>query len=300
MSEIKPKSKKVDTLFVEVYDRRDSGFILDGTENTKFEERLNAPSILNIPNQGKRRLPDGVGVESIRYIAGETEIRLAEQKKAGIEPSPVPMADKIFIDGGSMTVANEGETAGFFEYIRDVFYNANAPKRSEKATILYKVVDLNKIAEEINEKDIMANEAAALVYTLQEKRGGVWVYQEERINSWCELFAVFAETYPTKINILSNLGKINPKNFLDKIAIFEQTAATDVTHALQLNVIKFEQNIAIYDASVKTKAIKNLGVGSMKHDEKIKELATWLLSADGKEAYKELKTELEHAKEKQK
>ena len=50
------KEDKVPTIFIEVYDKRDSGFVQDNTEGTKHEVRLNCPSRMNIPNVSFRRI----------------------------------------------------------------------------------------------------------------------------------------------------------------------------------------------------------------------------------------------------
>lgn len=288
------ESSKVETIFVEVYDKRDSGFIRDDTEGTQFEERLNCPSKLNIPNVSFRRGKDGKSNERIRYISGENEIVVSEQKKLGIEPNPSAKTDKIVIENGSMTVANEGAAMGLFQFLQECFWNETNPNRSDKATPLFKVIDLNKIEEENNENDLAENEAAAFVYSLQVKKGDVWVYQEERINALCELFTVFAERPSSKISALVGLARLAPKEFLNKVKIFEQTAATMIAHALQLNVIKFEGNTAMY--LIKDKIIKNLGAGDMEQPDKIETLSQYLRSADGSEAYHELTAEVEHAK----
>lgn len=287
-------NEKVQTIFVEVYDRRDSGFIRDQTEGTPFEERLNCPSKLNIPNISFRKASDGKSNERIRYILGENEISLQRQKELQIEPNPSPKTDKIVIENGTMTVANEGSTMGLYAFLNDCFWNATNPKRSDKATPLFKVIDLNKIEEQNNEQDMLEMEASAFVYALQIKKGDVWVYQEQRIDSLCTLFNVFAERYPSKINALVGLARLSPREFLEKVKIFEQTAATMVAHALQLNVIKFEGNTAMY--LIKDKIIKNLGAGTMKQDEKIEQLSQFLRSSDGNELYHELTAEVENAK----
>ena len=79
--------------------------------------------------------------------------------------------------------------------------------------------------------------------------------------------------------------------------ILEQSSATLVTHALQLNVIKFETNTAIYIQ--KNKIIKDLGIGKMSHGDKVNKLAEYLRTKDGHEAYNELMAEVDFAKQKQ-
>lgn len=292
-----PKKDKPEVLFIEVADKRDSGFVRDGTEGTKFEERLNCPGKLVVPSYSFRHAydkeKDEYYNEEIQYIKGQREISVMKQRELGLKPNP--KQDKIVIEKGHMTIAREGANIGLFDYMKSAFWNVSNPDRSENASGLYRVVDLTRIEEEINERDVLINEAVGLVYTLQTKKNGEYVYQEARIDAMCELFAVTAERYASKITALAGMAKMYPKDFLEKVAIFEQTSATTVTHALQLSVIKFEGNVAIYVK--KDKIIKDLGLAKMTHDQKIEELASFLRSKDGYEANQELTAEVEHAME---
>ena len=294
-----PKREKAPVIFIELADKRDSGFVRDGTEGTRFEERLNCASKFIIPSQGWRAVEENGSIvhEEIRYIKGQREISVAKQKAQDIKPSPKSLADKIIVEHGSMSIAREGSTIGLYDYLKSVFYNESSENRSPNASALFRVIDLTKVEEEINERDMLINEAVGFVYTLQTKKGGEYIYQEEKINSYCELFNVSAERMPSKITALAGLAKMYPKEFLEKIAILEQSSATLVTHALQLNVIKFETNTAIYIQ--KNKIIKDLGIGKMSHGDKVNKLAEYLRTKDGHEAYNELMAEVDFAKQKQ-
>lgn len=291
--------KKAPVMFVELYDMRDSGFIRDGTEGTKHEAKLTSSSKFIVPNQSWKAIENKETGElehhEIQWIKGHKEILVQKHRELGIKGNL--KTDKLIIEDGHMSIAREGKDIGLYDYLENCFYNASNPNRSEGASKLFKVVDLTKVEEEINERDLLVNEAVAMVYTLQTKKGGAWVYQEDKINSWCELFNVSAERFASKITALAGMAKMFPKDFLDKVAKFEQESATLVAHALQLNVIKFEGNTAVYIS--KDKIVKDFGVGKLKHDEKIAELATFLRSKDGHEAEAELKAEVEFAKEKQ-
>lgn len=292
------KREKAPVMFVELYDMRDSGFVRDGTEGTKHEQKLTSSSKFIVPTSSYKAYRDKDGVlrhQPIQWISGCDEILVTKQRELGLEKNL--KKDKIIIEHGYESIAREGKDIGYYDYMMECFYNFSNPNRSEGATPLFKVVDLTKIEEEINERDMLENEAVGMVYTLQVKKGGEYIYQEERINALCELFNVTAERMPSKITALAGMAKLYSKDFLDKIAKFEQASGSLVTHALQLNVIKFEGNTAIYIA--KDKIIKDFGVGTMKKDEKIEALATFLRTKDGHEANLELNAEVEVAKEKQ-
>lgn len=302
---------KVPVMFIELSDMRDSGFIKDGTENTPHEEKLRSPLRRYIPNIGYRKgeklVKDpktGKEVltkynEQIRFIRNETEISVRVQKELGIEPAG-KKEDRIVIERGYATVAREGSDIGLYDYLKDAFYNETNPDRSEKATALYRIVEKDKQAEFSNEGDFIVMDALAYIKTLRtvtgEKDGKkLYRYNEEKINGLCELLAIFAETNATKVQAIIFNARNQPEWFMSKVTKWEQTTETEVTHALKLNVIRFNKNVAEY--VTKEKIIKLMGSENLKHDDKISRLSDWLRTSDGHEAYMELKAELEAAKE---
>lgn len=299
-SPTKTAGKKPAIMFLELADMRDSGFIMDGTQGTPFETRLTGPSVQFVPNVSYRMADDGEGgrvMEMIRHIKNQHEISVEKQRKLGIEPHPKSSADKIMIKGCRMTIVREGGNVGLFDFLtQSAEFNQSNPELRDGATPIYRVIDITKQQEQKNEKAILKNEARTFVFGLQEKQGGQWVYQTDRINALCELFSVFAESAPMQIEALSAYAGKYPEDFLEKIKVYEQTTATVVAHALQLNVISFKGNSAMYIS--KDKVIKVVGSGSMKPDKKISALAEFLRSKEGHEAYIELQTEVEVAKEK--
>lgn len=294
--------EKVPTVFVELVDKKGSGFILDGTEGTRYEVELNCPSVYFV-NSESFRYKDSVDdkgkptriLERIRFQKNNPEISLEAQDKAGWKPQP--RQDKIMILNGNATFAREGGNIGTYDFImQNVEYNASNPDLLPNARPIYKVIDLNKLQEEKNESELVAHEARSFVYSLQEKKAGTWIYQTERIDALCELFNVYAELPSSKIEALAGIATRMPDMFLNKVVKFEQTISTLVAHALQLNVIKFEGNTAAYIG--KNKIIKNLGAGKMSEEEKVESLATYLRTKDGYEAKQELEAEVLAVKEK--
>lgn len=300
-------STKPPMLFIELVDMGNSGFIQDDTANTPTPNQLRAPGVRFIPNEGFRRgkRVDMVAGkektvtfnERIRYIKNEEVISLAEQKRLGIEPSGLAREDKIAIERGYATIVREGSTIGLYDYIFDAYYNDSNPDRSEKASALYRVIQLDKQAELRNEDELIAADAIKYVGSLYERIGkNNYKYNEDKINAICEFLAVFAETPATRIQVLMSHAKQRPEWFLDKVTKLEQTTITDVTHALELNVIRFNANVAEYVD--KEKIVRSLGSGKMSQDVKISRLGDWLRTAEGHEAYMELKAEIESAKAK--
>lgn len=290
--------KDTPVIFIELTDRRSSGYILDGTRDTKEEFELNSPTMRFIRNTGKRFNEQIGRVEDIRYIKGRDEISVDEQKQKGIIPNKATsMEDLIGIKDGTFSVKREYPYIGLYDYLIQSFDNESNPHRPESKTAIYRVIELGKKEEKLNELSMMEADAVQLIGTLYQKVGDKkYRYNTDKINALCELFLVFAETEAGKIHGLMAHAKRNPENFLKKATRFEQTTITEIAHALELSVIKFEGNTATYIH--KDKVIRNLGKGNISHDTKVQLLADFLRSPEGNAAYLELRAELEAAQTK--
>jgi hypothetical protein len=143
---------------------------------------------------------------------------------------------------------------------------------------------------------MIAADATKFIGTLYTKtREKKYIYKESRIDALCHLFEIHAVSPSSKISALIVLAKKDPKKFLAYATAFENTTITEITHGLELNVIKFEGNISMY--VTKDKVIKNHGELKMKLPEKIEDLAAYFRTSEGNEAYTEFRLELEYAKE---
>lgn len=317
------KDEKPPVLYIEVFDRRDSGFYLDnngvpaGTRGTKFEMGIDCPTACFIPNVGYRKgykplidrltnkpvLDEKGNVkmqsyhEPIRYIKHQTEISVEKQKVLGIVPHRSAQEDMIEIKKGNMTIVKEGAHIPLYDYIVEAFYNASNPDRSPGAAKIYKVIELGKEEEELNEDDLLMADALKFVARFYQRTAkGKFTYNEEKINGLCELFAVFGETMSGKVLALNSLAKLDPASFLEKAEKFEQITITEIAHALHLNVIRFKDNVVEYVE--KEKVIASLGTAKISHEKKIEKLADLLHTPELKSAYEELQLELEIAQEK--
>lgn len=303
---------EVPVIFVELYEKGESGFIKQGTEGTPFEERLQFPSRRYIPTEGMRKgvkkstaLINGESKEvetryneKIRWIANETEISVARQKELGIDWENGGRYNKIAIDKGYLTVAREGSGVGLYDYLTQVFYNVDAPGRSQNATKIFRIIQKDKEAEVYNESEMIAVDAVKYVGTLVTKVAeGQYKYNQEKLDGLCQIMNIWAETNATKIKALFVNAKDHPKDFMELVTIWENTTVTEVTQALKLKVLAFDKNMVMYPA--KDKVAKSLGTENLKYDEKIARYADWLRTSDGHEAYLELKAELEAAQDKQ-
>lgn len=291
-------------MFIELVDQRDSGWVLDGTRGTKDEKRLTSPSAEFIPNRGFRlvRVKGENGEveyvnEAIRYIKNCPVLSVEEQNRRGFRPSKNKMEDLIIVKGGNFSVTREGSFSLLYDYLEQVFYNATNPDRPSSAKGIFKVVELGKKEEQFNENEIAIADAIQFIGTLYDKKGkDEFIYNEDKINSLCKVFLVYAETPSGKINGLIAHAKKDPIGFLDKALKFEQGILMEISQALELGVIKFNSNTAVY--CNKDKVVAMVGNGNIKHDKKIEKLANLLGSSEYKSVYQEFKIELEAAKEK--
>lgn len=293
--------KKVPTLFIELCDQRDSGWVLDGTGGTKNEQRLTSPSAEFIPNRGFRFVKDEATGEfyneEIRYIKGQREISVVKQKAMGIQPTKMRLEDKIMIKGGNFSVERKGAYIGLYEYLTQVFYEEKAPGRPDGVRPLYRIKEIGKVEEVNNDRKLAAADAIQYIGTLQRRKGKGYEYDEPKINTLCNVFLVFSETYSGKISGLIAHAENDPIAFMDKALRFEQTIVTNVSHALELNLIRFDGNTAAY--CNKEKVIADLGRGNISLDKKIKKLSDLFGTPEYKEIYEEFQVELAAVKEKE-
>lgn len=294
---------KPPVIYLELCEKRNSGFVKQGTEGTAFHEELNCPNISWIPNRGfgaVKEIHDGVETtvnKELRWVKHCNIIDLNEQETRKIKPNF--FEDKIPFDKGYATVVRDGATISLYDYLVSAFYNKSNPDRPVGADALYQVMQLDKVAEEINEADIEMADAIKLVESLRIKTGDKktpYKYNEERINAMCDICRVHAETPAQKLYALMALAKNKARWFLDLVVKFEETINTEVAHAIELKVVMFEGNTAV-DAEDKS-VIYNLGAGNYKHEKKIEMLADYLKSKDGTEALTILRAKVSVAKEK--
>lgn len=298
MAKAKPK-----VIYLELCEKRNSGFVKQGTEGTDFHEELNCPNISWIPNRGfgaVKETQQGVEItvnKELRWIKHCNFIEFDEQEKRNIKPNF--FEDKIPFDKGYATVVRDGATISLYDYLVSSFYNKSNPDRPTTADALYQVMQLDKVAEEINEADIEMADAIKLVESLRIKTGdkkNPYKYNEERINAMCEICRVHADTPAQKLYALMTLAKSKANWFLNLVVKFEETIVTEVAHALELKVVMFEGNIAV-DTEDKS-VIYDIGVGNYKHEKKVEMLADYLKTKDGSEALTKLRAKTSVAKEK--
>ncbi len=295
------KKTKAPVKYYEIVDRKASGFIMDGTAGTPYQQELTSPSIQWISAVGKTCVKDNDGIphyREIRYINGCDSIIPEEQEKMGFTVKR--LMDKIPIENGFMTVERSGNTIGLYDYIEKVFYNLDNPDRPVTADARYREVKMNEKAQELLDDDEVITNAKAIVYSLRASTGDKKIpyrYDTDRIDAICKLVNVWDESPETKLVKLLKVAIQNPKDFLDIVTKTEQTIIIEISHSLEMGVINFEGNTAQYTED--KKILHPLGSGNMKADVKIEKLAAWLGTEEGTPSLTELRARLELAKEKE-
>lgn len=295
------KKEKAEVKYYEIVDKKPSGFIMDGTGGTQYQQELTAPSIQWISAQGKRCVKDEKGIphyEEIRYINGCDSIIPEEQTRRGFVPKR--MMDKIPIENGFITVERSGDEVGLFDYLNQAFYNADNPDRPDTAAARYREVKMNEKARELLDDDEMMTEAKSIVYSLRKNTGGKtpYKYDEDRIDSICRLVNVWDQSPETKLVKLLKAATQNPKEFLEIVVKSEQTIITEISHALEMKIISFDGNTAQYSEG--NKIITSLGSDKItREDVKIDRLAAWFGTQEGNASLTELRAKLELAKERE-
>ena len=187
----------------------------------------------------------------------------------------------------------------FGDLLGQVFYNQDAPNRPESATPIYREVKLDKKAETLLDEDELITQAKSLIYELRMNTGDKKIpyrYNLDRINSICRLVNVWDETPERKLILLIQKANQSPKDFLETVLKAEQTVITEVSHAMELNVIMFDGNTSQYTEG--NKIIKHLGNDKLKPNQKAEQLASWLTTEEGNADLTELRAKIEVAKAK--
>ncbi|MEO7048940.1 MAG: hypothetical protein ABI091_26795 [Ferruginibacter sp.] len=293
---------KVDILYLELVGQGESGFYVEGTQNTPYAQTLTAPTITWIPTDGIEVYldKDANGKEykrqrPIRHIKNCENIYPIDQEKMGFKPNR--MNDKIPIEHNYAAIPREGNTIQTYDYLTKSTYFLDNPLRPDNIPALFKQIKVNEKAVELLDDDELLTKAKIKVYSLRVNIGAKeYRYDEEKIKSYAKLLNVTADTPEQMLIVILQRAIQNPKAFLELIVKAENTVLTEVTHALHYNVIMFEGNTAQY--TEESKLITNFGAGKFSDSRKIEALANYFQTSEGNNALTELRAKLELAKEK--
>lgn len=288
------------TKYYEVVERGNSGFIMDGTKGTIYEQQLKVPAIRWIPTQGRTAIDGEQGskvYKDIRYLSGSNIIDKEAQEKLGQLPNK--LEDKIGIENGFMTVIRDGNTIALYDYLEKSFYNLDNPDRPDSATAIYREVKLDKKAVDLLDEDEMLTQAKSLVYQLRLETGDKknrYKYNTDRIDAICRLVNVWDETPERKLILLLQTASQNPKLFLETVVKAERTVITEVSHSLELGVISFDKNVAQFVDG--NEIIFTVEGDKLKQEQKIEQLASFFSTEEGNAGLTKMRTKLEIAKDK--
>lgn len=293
--------EKVLTKYYEIADKGKSGFVMDGTEGTQFQQELVAPSIQWIDSRGKALVEnDGTShYVEIRYIAGCDSIIPEEQDKRGFKPNR--FEDKIPMTNGFMTVKRDGNTIGLYDYFERVFYNQDVAGRPSTAAARFKEVKLDKKAENLLDEDEKITEAKMIVYSLRENTGNSknqYRYNHDKIDAICRLVGVWDETPERKLILLLQKATMEATSFLEIVLKAEQTVITEISHSLDLKIVAFDGNIVKFVEG--GRILLDMGTDKIKSEDlKIEKFASFLATDIGNPALTEMRAKLEVAVQKQ-
>ena len=286
----------VPVAYYELVDQRPSGFIQEGTERLAQPNEKTAPTMTKLRSRSYYFKKDSKGVlrrVDIRYIYGVEEIDVIKQDERKFQPNPV--TDNIFLKDGKFAVAREGSTIGLYDYLKKASFNETNPERDPAAEIRIREVVPEKAKAESNDLEFDIAEAMLLVKDLILSRAGDKIrYDEVKLNAYCSVFSVSAEHNSGKLNTLIGLAKSMPTLFKEKIKAFENRFATEIVHAEELGLIKYNGNTVEYVA--KPEIIFSMPGAFVKKDLVREKLAAFFQSEEGAQAYAKFLIELEGIK----
>lgn len=235
----------------------------------------------------------------VAYIKGCPEISVQWQKENNWQPSVDPHSDVIMIEDGYAEFEYSNDPVKY-RYVLELMWNRDLPHRIEKVQPMYYVV---KEAEAKHESvEFIFDKADALAewqkLVIKGTGGKPNTYNEEKINAYCGLLGVSGSNTAGKLLSLHEKLLADPSGFVTKIKAYSEEVITDISHALDLKLLKFEGNNAIFfdNGSGNAKSIELPGTGSK--GSKMEKLGVILRSAEFKELYVMLKNQIQLSKEK--
>lgn len=284
-------SKKDSVLVIELTDRRDSGYVKEGTQGTIFEQRLNSPSARRIKTTSVVKQSDG-SYRQIRHIAGCPTIFVDEQDAKGYKPNGIE--DNIWIENGSKTIVNLGRTMSMYRYLKACEFNGTNDQRPEGAEVMFKELNIQEEAKkELASQDVSMRAFDMTVGLATATKDGKWIFEEERIDYMCNLFLIAGlESYEEKVLGLRALAAARPKYFLDLIGDTRSNTRAHIGQAIQYKVL----DISGPHASFVANGANIIKFNSKEKNERIDQLVDYLLGKKGEDSYQTLLAATEQAK----
>lgn len=287
-----------EVMVIELTDRRESSWVLEGTENTGQPVRLSAPADKTIKATSAVRVPNKTGggytLRKIRYIQGCDTIFFDEQEKRGFKPNPAVDKSDLTIKNGKRFIIRNGGDIALFDYFRNYEGNASNDNRPASAVAVYEEIKASVSAEknistfddEMEAKDYLRE------LKISDKVKGV-TYKEREIDFLINLFGLpFMDSYAEKFEALIGIATKAPTLFNESIANTKAGMISEVNQGRQLGVISFDASKAMLNNGNKILLLFK----ETKVDDQINELAVHFLSSKGEQDYKQFYIELDAAK----
>ena len=301
MSE-KKKEAKVPFAMYELCDMKGSGFIKQGTEGTPYQEELRAPKLRRIPREGFRMIEVDMDgqltkiTEPIVFIPNQREISAERLKSRGITVNNRDAQGRIAFLDGILAVSREGKFVSLYDYMEQVFYNEEAKDRPEHIEPIFRKINKEKKHELMFEDSNAEMDAVSYVRKLVKKSADGYVYEEDKIDSICEMINLFADSYAEKANGILMFARAQPVDFLEKVTKWENQIQMDVTQAFKLDVLTYTQDGLVKYA--KKEVVVKSFPDKPKKPEMLSRLADFFRSPEGNQSLTELRAEIEVAQSK--
>lgn len=288
---------KSKTLTLELADRRQSGWVMEGTQGTRDEERLDSPNIYFLPLESVVKMTEDApgypkgSYRPIRHIEGCNTIYKDEQEKLNIKPNYD--RDVIIFSKGICLVPEEGRDRSRYAYLQACEYNANNKDRPETAVPLFRVIE--KEVEAVKSLVNMDNklEAYRLLSTLRDKMDSGYSYNNERIDFMCSLFGISGvESYAEKLEQLQWRAEADPTKFVDSVLNKRSEVKVVILEAEKFNVIAVTGDFASFVDG----GLQFYKFNSSKKPAKIEELVDYFLLPKGQDHSNQMNIRLEKAK----
>lgn len=269
-----------------------SGFIKEDTIGTPNPIELMFPGIRRLHTTSAYLKNKGTAKEErvvIRHIASERTIEAEKQRNPELSNG---VNDGIEFKNGRLIVVDEGRSRMKYAFMQKDSRNATNPDRLPDADEVYEEIFPEK-EKEVNIAGIIDRQEAEQYvkdkFILSRSKEG-FRYDEEKLDAYCHLFNIAAESPASKIQGLFTMAATYPGEFLRKARSYEETVYLEISQAERLCIIEFGATQCGY--MNKNKLLVTYSAALSDGDKKQK-LASYLQSSAGAVDYKEFKIELE-------
>lgn len=276
----------------ELTDQQNSTYKLEGSDDVY----LRAPHRRIIPSTSIWVNPKNGEYTRIRYIKGVQEIEVDIQETKKRKPNLATGADAIVFEQGKLVVVEEGDGKTLCEYLTKCSLNESNPDRKQDATIIFREIVKEAEAAKAIEDFFNEKKIYDAIGKLAIEEGGKIRYKEESIDFLCSLFKVVgfeADAYREKLQALIAFGRVNPKQFLTSIADEQAQVKSLILSAIEAGIAAFQGDKFSFEGGKVITTVK-----AKKTDDKIQEVANFLMTGEASLDMQQLTLAVRHNNEK--